>query len=196
MISYSRLAPIVAASSPSRSRSCSRCTWASRSPTSSAAAPGSSGSRWHRPCPPCPWADFELLGNISLRVQFHAPPKVVLCRDTGSVDPGSGPIFGSVSGSEIQILVIAYAKDTFCLYLRYILWFFRYRACICICIANPNFMYRAQPWLLLTLIHRLVFFVSSSSSSRRDRWYCLQSMSVCMAWKWWIVTVSLINLLV
>ena len=42
--------------------------------------------------------------------------KVVLYRDTGSVDPGSGPIFGSVSGSEIHILGIAYAKDTFFLY--------------------------------------------------------------------------------
>ena len=42
--------------------------------------------------------------------------KVVLYRDTGSVDPGSGPIFGSVSGSEIHILGIAYAKDTFSLY--------------------------------------------------------------------------------
>ena len=42
--------------------------------------------------------------------------KVVRYRDTGSVDPGSGLIFGSVSGSEIQILGIAYAKDTFCLY--------------------------------------------------------------------------------
>ena len=34
-------------------------------------------------------------------------------RDTSSVEPGSGPIFGSVSGSEIHILGIAYAKDTF-----------------------------------------------------------------------------------
>ena len=42
--------------------------------------------------------------------------KVVLYRDTGSVDPGSGPILGSVSGSEIHILGIAYAKDTFSLY--------------------------------------------------------------------------------
>ena len=42
--------------------------------------------------------------------------KVVLYRDTGSVHPGSGPIFGSVSGSEIHILGIAYAKDTFSLY--------------------------------------------------------------------------------
>ena len=39
--------------------------------------------------------------------------KVVLYRDTSSVDPGSEPIFGSVSGSEIHILGIAYAKDTF-----------------------------------------------------------------------------------
>ena len=42
--------------------------------------------------------------------------KVVLYRDTGSIDPGSGPIFGSVSGSEIHILGIAHAKDTFSLY--------------------------------------------------------------------------------
>ena len=42
--------------------------------------------------------------------------KVVLYRDTGSDDPGSGPIFGSVSGSEIHILGIAYAKVTFSLY--------------------------------------------------------------------------------
>ena len=41
---------------------------------------------------------------------------VVLYRDTGSVDSGLGPIFGSVSGSEIHILGIAYAKDTFSLY--------------------------------------------------------------------------------
>ena len=42
--------------------------------------------------------------------------KVVLYRDTGSVDPGSGAIFGSVSGSEIHILGISDAKDTFSLY--------------------------------------------------------------------------------
>ena len=42
--------------------------------------------------------------------------RVVLYRDTGTVDPGSGPIFGSVSGSEIHNLGIAYAKDTFFLY--------------------------------------------------------------------------------
>ena len=42
--------------------------------------------------------------------------KVVLYRDTGSVNPGSGPILGSVSVSEIHILGIAYAKDTFSLY--------------------------------------------------------------------------------
>ena len=34
------------------------------------------------------------------------PCKVVLYRDTGSVEPGSRPFFGSVSGSEIQILGI------------------------------------------------------------------------------------------
>ena len=72
--------------------------------------------------------------------------KVVLYRDTGSVDPGSGPIFGSVSGSEIHILGIAYAKDilfphtkdTFCGSLDT-------EPVSCICIADPNFMYRAQP---------------------------------------------------
>ena len=37
----------------------------------------------------------------------------MLYRDTGSVDPGLGPIFGSVYGLEIHILGIAYAKDTF-----------------------------------------------------------------------------------
>ena len=42
--------------------------------------------------------------------------KIVLYRDTGSVDPGSGPILGSVSGSEIHILGIFYAKDTFSLW--------------------------------------------------------------------------------
>ena len=41
--------------------------------------------------------------------------KVALYRDTGSVEPGSRPFFGSVSGSEIQILDIALAKDTFSL---------------------------------------------------------------------------------
>ena len=40
---------------------------------------------------------------------------VVLYRDTGSVEPGSGQIFGSVSGSENQVLGISYAKDTFIL---------------------------------------------------------------------------------
>ena len=54
---------------------------------------------------------YKNLGSILLVVG-----KVVLYRDTGSVDPGSGPIFGSASGSEIHILGIAYAKDTF--YLR------------------------------------------------------------------------------
>ena len=39
--------------------------------------------------------------------------KVVLYRDTGSAEPGSGPIFGSVSGLESQFLGIARAKDTF-----------------------------------------------------------------------------------
>ena len=60
------------------------------------------------------------LGEIStcscLTVLSGPQNKVVLYRDTGSVDPGSGPIFGSVSGSEIHILGIAYAKDTFYLY--------------------------------------------------------------------------------
>ena len=42
--------------------------------------------------------------------------KVVLYRDTGSVNPRLGPICGSVSGLEIHILGISYAKDTFSLY--------------------------------------------------------------------------------
>ena len=42
--------------------------------------------------------------------------KVALYRDTGSADPGSAAIFGSVSVSEIHILCIALAKDTFSLY--------------------------------------------------------------------------------
>ena len=64
--------------------------------------------------------------------------KVVLYRDTGSVDPGSGPIFGSVSGSEIHILGIAYAKDTFSLYYCGSL---DTEPVSCICIADPNYMY-------------------------------------------------------
>ena len=35
-------------------------------------------------------------------------------RSKGSVEPGSVAIFGSVSGSENQILWIFYSKDTFC----------------------------------------------------------------------------------
>ena len=72
--------------------------------------------------------------------------KVVLHRDTGSVDPGSGSNFGSVSGLEIHILGIlpmqkilfAYNKDTFCGSLDT-------EPVSRICIADPNFMYRAQP---------------------------------------------------
>ena len=36
-------------------------------------------------------------------------------RDTGSVEPGSRPIFGSVSGSEIHYLGFFDGKDIFCL---------------------------------------------------------------------------------
>ena len=36
-------------------------------------------------------------------------------RDTGLVEPGSEPIFGSVSGSENQIFGILCDKDNFCL---------------------------------------------------------------------------------
>ena len=36
-------------------------------------------------------------------------------RDTGSVQPGSEPIFDSVSGSENQIFGISCDRDTFCL---------------------------------------------------------------------------------
>ena len=71
--------------------------------------------------------------------------KVVLYRDTGSVDPGSGSVFGCVSGSEIHIFSIAYAidtfpnmKDTFCGSLDP-------EPVSCICIADPNLMCRAQP---------------------------------------------------
>ena len=39
--------------------------------------------------------------------------KVVQYPDTGSIEPGSGPIFGSVSGSDSKFWGIAYAKDTF-----------------------------------------------------------------------------------
>ena len=39
-------------------------------------------------------------------------------RDTGSVEPGLRPIFGSVSGSENQFWGIYDWKDTFCLYYR------------------------------------------------------------------------------
>ena len=49
-------------------------------------------------------------------VTTMAVTKVVLYQDTCLVDPGSGPIFGSVSGSDIPILGIAQAKDTFSLY--------------------------------------------------------------------------------
>ena len=49
-------------------------------------------------------------------VTTMAVTKVVLYQDTCLVDPGSGPIFGSVSCLEIHILGIAYAKDTFSLY--------------------------------------------------------------------------------
>ena len=62
--------------------------------------------------------------------ELPAAARVRTYRDTGSVEPGSEPIFGSVSGSENQIFGILCDKDTFCLYYRYILWFFRYRACI------------------------------------------------------------------
>ena len=42
----------------------------------------------------------------------------MLYRDTGSAEPGSGPIFGSVSGSENQFLGITYAKDMYFLLLQ------------------------------------------------------------------------------
>ena len=56
---------------------------------------------------------FLLKLNKSL---YSMDTKVGLYRDTGSVNPGSGPIFAFVSGSEIQILGVAYAKDTLSLY--------------------------------------------------------------------------------
>ena len=46
---------------------------------------------------------------------FILKSRVVLHRDTGSVEPGSRQNFGSVSGSENQILGIFHTKDTFCL---------------------------------------------------------------------------------
>ena len=77
----------------------------------------------------------------------HGRSKVVMYRDTGSVDPGLGPILGSVSGSEIHILGITCANDTFFLYLRYILRFFSYRTCILYLYRRTKFhVYRAQPW--------------------------------------------------
>ena len=74
----------------------------------------------------------------------------MLYRDTGSAKPGSGLIFGSVSGLESQFLGIAYVKDTFCLYSTTqdtSCGSFRYRTRIWFWVADPNFMYQAQPCL-------------------------------------------------
>ena len=60
-------------------------------------------------------SDQEVLGDRTYK-NWPRPTKVVLYRDTGSVDPGSGHVFGSVSGSEIHILGVTHAKDTFSLY--------------------------------------------------------------------------------
>ena len=65
------------------------------------------------------WAISQGYKNNRTRCGAAADPNVQGCavsENTGSVDPGSGPIFGSASGSEIHILGIAYAKDTFYLY--------------------------------------------------------------------------------
>ena len=60
------------------------------------------------------WPRRQPHSRVSFLSLYHsATDKVVLYRDTGSVYPGSGPIIGSVSGSEIHILGIAHAKDTF-----------------------------------------------------------------------------------
>ena len=58
--------------------------------------------------------------RLGSRWSFEHLGRVRTYRDTGSVEPGSEPIFGSVSGSENLC-----DKDTVCLYQRYILWFFR-----------------------------------------------------------------------
>ena len=55
---------------------------------------------------------------------FKLAFKGELYQDTGSVEPGSRPLFGSVSGSENQFWGIFTSKDTFCLYYRYISGFF------------------------------------------------------------------------
>ena len=47
---------------------------------------------------------------------YSPPGKDGQYRDTGSVEPGSRQNFGSVSGSENQLLGIFYTKDTFSLY--------------------------------------------------------------------------------
>ena len=69
--------------------------------------------------------------------------KVVLYRDTGSAEPGSGPIFGSVSVSVsfMQKILFAHTKDTFCGSVRY-------RTCTWFWFANPTITYQAQPCLL------------------------------------------------
>ena len=66
-------------------------------------------------------------------------------RDTGSVESGLEPIFGSVSGSENQISGIwCDDEDTFCLCYRYILWFIRYRTCnFWFWFADPYCLYRS-----------------------------------------------------
>ena len=69
----------------------------------------------------------------------------MLCRDTGSVDPGSGPNFGSVSGLEIHISGISYANDNFPFTKDTFHGYLDKEPVSCICIADPNFMHRAQP---------------------------------------------------
>ena len=59
-------------------------------------------------------------------------------RDTGSVEPGSEQIFGSVSGSGNKISCILCSRDTFCLRYRYSSWFFRYRTCILVLVRRST----------------------------------------------------------
>ena len=73
--------------------------------------------------------------------------RVGMYQDTGSVKPGSVPMFYSVSGSEKKILVSYAIKILFACVLEInfvvlqiqnpVPWFW---------LADPNFMYRAQPW--------------------------------------------------
>ena len=54
--------------------------------------------------------------KVSLAAKKAHLSRVRTYRDTSSVEPGSEPIFGSVSGSENHNFGILCDKDTFCLY--------------------------------------------------------------------------------